>query len=83
MRERETERDRDTERGSVSECVHVICVLHKLIILSKFVIEKEKKKKTRGKNTQKTPLHLHYSKIIVFVVLLSFCVILTRVRMTQ
>ena len=29
---------------------------------------------------EKKPLHLHYSKIIV---LLSFCVILTRVRMTQ
>ena len=63
---------RDVER----ECV---CVLHKLIILSKFVTEKEKKKN----KLNKTKLHLHYSKIIGFVVLLSFCVILTRVRMTQ
>ena len=55
-------------------CVCLVCVLHKLIILSKFVTEKEEKKKK---------IHLHYSKIIVFVVLLSFCVILTRVRMTQ
>ena len=37
----------------------LVCVLHKLIILSKFVTEKKKKK---------NPLHLHYSKIIVFVV---------------
>ena len=28
-------------------------------------------------------LHLQYRKITVFVVLLSFCVIMTRVRMTQ
>ena len=55
-------------------CVHVLCVLHKLIILSKFVTEKEKEKK---KEKKKKTLHLHYSKIIVFVVLLSFCVILT------
>ena len=61
-------------------CVHVLCVLHKLIILSKFVTEKEKNEK---KKPPKNPLHLHYSKIIIFVVLLSFCVILTRVRMTQ
>ena len=55
--------------------MHVpLCVLHKLIILSKFVTEKEK---------QEEKEHLHHSKIIVFVVLLSFCVILTRVRMTQ
>ena len=61
-------------------CVHVlcVCVLHKLIILSKFVTEKEKEKKRKEKK-----LHLRYSKIIVFVVLLSFCVTLTRVRMTQ
>ena len=45
--------------------------------LPKFVTEKEKEKK------RKKPLHLRYSKIIVFVVLLSFCVILTWVRMTQ
>ena len=50
-------------------------VLDKVIILSKFVTEKER-------------IHLHYSKIIVFVVLLSWyrqsflCAILTRwVRM--
>ena len=42
--------------------------------LPKFVTEKEKKQK---KKKRKKPLHLHYSKIIVFVVLLSFCVILT------
>ena len=57
-------------------CMCLVCVLHKLIILSKFVTEKEKEKKEKK-------LHLHYSKIIVFVVLLRFCVILTRVRMTQ
>ena len=57
----------------------LVCLLHKLIILSKFVTEKETRKTT---TTTKT-LHLHYSKIIVFVVLLSFCVILIRVRMTQ
>ena len=45
--------------------------------MSKFVTVTERKKKG-GKTTAK-----HYSKIIVFVVLLSFCVILTRVRMTQ
>ena len=55
-----------------------VCVLHKLIILSKFVTEKEKKKKKKKKKTTLT-----LQQIIVFVVLLSFCVILTRVRMTQ
>ena len=40
----------------------LVCVLHKLIILSKFVTERKTNKKT------KNPLHLHYSKIIVFVV---------------
>ena len=59
---------RNVQREKVCVCV---CVLDKLIILSKFVTEKERKQK------QKT-LHLHYSQIIVFVVLLSFCVILTR-----
>ena len=56
----------------------LVCVLHKLIILSKFLTEKKKKKEEKEKT-----LHLHYSKIIVFVVLLSFCVILTHVRMTR
>ena len=58
----------------------LVYVLHKLIILSKFVTEKAKKKKKEKE--RKNPLHLHYSKIIVFVVLLSFCVILTSVRTT-
>ena len=61
----------------------LVCVLDKLIILYKFVTEKEKKKKKK-KKTQKHTLHLHYSNIIVFVVLLSFCVTVTRwVRMTR
>ena len=59
-----------------------VSVLDKLIILSKFVTEKEKKKKKKNTNKTKT-IHLHYSKIIIFVVLLSFCVIMTRVRMTR
>ena len=58
-------------------CVCLACVLDRLIILSKFITEKEKKKKKNKKKREKT-LHLHSSKIIVFVVLLSFCVILTR-----
>ena len=61
----------ETERERESVCMCLVCVLHKLIILSKFVTEKEKQKTTNQ------PIHLHYSKIIVFVVLLSFCVILT------
>ena len=72
---------RNREREKERVCVHVLCVLHKLIILSKFVTEKVEKKEKKRK--EKKTLHLHYSKIILFVVLLSFCVILTRVRMTQ
>ena len=55
-------------------CMCLVCVLDKLIILYKFVNEKEKqkKKKTEKTTTEKTKqkLHLHYSNIIVFVVLL-------------
>ena len=65
-------RNVETERV----CMCLVYVLDKLIILSKFVTEKEKKKKKKKK--KKKTLHLHYSKIIVFVVLLSFCVIMTR-----
>ena len=69
-------------RNVERECVHVLmCVLDKLIILSKFVTEKEKKKNKKQNKTKM--LHLQYRKITVFVVLLSFCVIMTRVRMTQ
>ena len=64
--------------------MHVLSVLDRLIILSKFITEKEKKEqKKKKKKEKKNPLHLHSSKITVFVVLLSFCVILTRVRMTR
>ena len=56
-------------------CMCLVCVLDKLIILYKFVNEKEKKKKRKRKKRKK---NLHYGNIIVFVVLLSFCVTLTH-----
>ena len=62
-------------------CMCLVCVLHKLIILSKFVTEKEKKKEGKEKTLH---LQLHYRKnncICCFII--SFCVILTRVRMTR